>query len=452
VAGGGFTIMDGAPAARVVSWNGDSWSTLGSGFDQSVFALQSFNDTLYAAGAFQRSGNQVVHHVARWDGTAWRPVGEGFDSWVTDLEVYQGRLVACGFFNRSGTEVVSRVAAWTGGKWESLGATMRVYESVRAMTVFDGRLVATGNFHVLGSVNATNIAAWNGSSWGVISSGFVVSSGQAVAGVGTRLFVAGGTVYPEGFRICRIHQWNGTQWSEPASGPTGGAKHVTALAEFQGSLYVGGTFERLGSEAASHFLARYDGLGSMVPVRLASFAAERVDAGVAVRWEIAGDVADLAGFHLHREDGNSLVRLTTSRLSGQRKYEYLDVDAPSGTLQYRLEAVLRSGEREWFGPIRAADPAGTPAPPLRLSGAPNPFSDRTTIALSLPAAGPVRLEAFDAAGRVVAIVHEGVLSEGGHELSWDGCATDGARLPSGIYFLRLMSRQGSVSRKVVLTR
>ncbi len=84
--------------------------------------------------------------------------------------------------------------------------------------------------------------------------------------------------------------------------------------------------------------------------------------------------------------------------------------------------------------------AVSPAPPLRglgLTNRPNPFNPRTTIRFDLPAAGPVRLAVYDAAGRLVRTLVDWDLPPGAHDAAWDGRDSAGRGLASGSYFARL---------------
>ena len=48
--------------------------------------------------------------------------------------------------------------------------------------------------------------------------------------------------------------------------------------------------------------------------------------------------------------------------------------------------------------------------PVALAAAPNPTSDPVTVAPTTAVAGPARVEAFDALGRRVAVLHDGPLA------------------------------------------
>ena len=74
--------------------------------------------------------------------------------------------------------------------------------------------------------------------------------------------------------------------------------------------------------------------------------------------------------------------------------------------------------------------------PLRLG--PNPFHGRAGIAFEVASTGPVDLRIHDLAGREVrALLSGAVLEAGPHTLVWDGLRGDGAKVPPGVYFVRL---------------
>jgi photosystem II stability/assembly factor-like uncharacterized protein len=97
------------------------------------------------------------------------------------------------------------------------------------------------------------------------------------------------------------------------------------------------------------------------------------------------------------------------------------------------------------GAANAAEDAGPEgfalAPP-----APNPFDGPTLLRFSVGAAGHVRLAVYDALGREVAVLADGPLEAGRHEVAFDGL-----RLPSGLYVVR-MTTEGGFSQTRRLTR
>ena len=84
---------------------------------------------------------------------------------------------------------------------------------------------------------------------------------------------------------------------------------------------------------------------------------------------------------------------------------------------------------------------------------PNPFNPTTTIALSLDRAQNVRLDIFDARGRLVRVLHDCALAAGRNELQWDGRDDRGMQAASGVYFSRARTDQGETrSQRMMLVK
>lgn len=79
----------------------------------------------------------------------------------------------------------------------------------------------------------------------------------------------------------------------------------------------------------------------------------------------------------------------------------------------------------------------TPANAVLRPCHPNPFNPATTIRFELPYAGPVRLEVFDVAGRLVRTLFGASLPQGSHEVVWDGRDNAGREVGSATYLARL---------------
>ncbi|MCI0451683.1 MAG: T9SS type A sorting domain-containing protein [Candidatus Latescibacteria bacterium] len=83
--------------------------------------------------------------------------------------------------------------------------------------------------------------------------------------------------------------------------------------------------------------------------------------------------------------------------------------------------------------------------------APNPFSGRTTMQLTLTGGTLVTLQVYDAAGRLVSTSRSN-LGVGTHQLEFDGTDGKGRRLSSGVYFTRVTADGSSMTRKMVIVR
>ncbi len=78
---------------------------------------------------------------------------------------------------------------------------------------------------------------------------------------------------------------------------------------------------------------------------------------------------------------------------------------------------------------------------------PNPFNPETVIAYALPKAAEVVVRIYDAAGREIAILREGVKAAGRYEVRFDGQG-----LPSGIYLYRLEAGDFSATKEMILVK
>lgn len=126
-----------------------------------------------------------------------------------------------------------------------------------------------------------------------------------------------------------------------------------------------------------------------------------------------------------------------------------------GLSREELLANLRTAQLVYdLGPADVSDRVDLAGRAVRmLPPQPNPFSDRTTIHLLVEKAGPVRIEAFDVAGRRVGLVQSGFLAPGKHAFDWTARSPWGSSLPSGIYWIRMRDGAGSTeSRPVIFVR
>jgi nitrite reductase/ring-hydroxylating ferredoxin subunit len=92
--------------------------------------------------------------------------------------------------------------------------------------------------------------------------------------------------------------------------------------------------------------------------------------------------------------------------------------------------------------------AGADAPVLDLAPpAPHPVTTEARLRYTLPAPGPVRVEVFDAAGRRVAVLVDGLQAAGPHSAAWDARAT-----APGTYVVRLTAAGEVRTRAVTVAR
>jgi Secretion system C-terminal sorting domain len=93
-----------------------------------------------------------------------------------------------------------------------------------------------------------------------------------------------------------------------------------------------------------------------------------------------------------------------------------------------------------------ADP-GIPEAWMLEQNYPNPFNPVTTIRFGVPETRQVRVAVYDLLGREVAVLVDGVLEAGAHEVVFDA-----GQLPSGAYFYRLESQGPPATRMLLLMK
>ena len=155
--------------------------------------------------------------------------------------------------------------------------------------------------------------------------------------------------------------------------------------------------------------------------------------------------------------GNSIVSVTKPwGLTATTGWGYGPVDLElgfDGSLYYTSydPGSIRKIEYTFTGTAGATPPplgAGT-----RLEvNSPNPFALATQIPFTLALAGRARLEVYDVSGRLVAVLSDETLPAGPHSVSWTGRDQSGARVPPGVYLLRLEASGLSLTRRVALIR
>ena len=128
--------------------------------------------------------------------------------------------------------------------------------------------------------------------------------------------------------------------------------------------------------------------------------------------------------------------------------------APSGPSPNNNKVVIQNAVAWLVGQDLTSTPDG-PAVVSRLTVAPNPFTGSTDVRFSLSpraSAGAVRLTMIDVTGRRVRTLVDGRMGPGTQLLRWNGSDDLGRALPSGIYFTRLQTAEGTKTQKIILTR
>lgn len=296
VAGGDFTRIGNTPANHVASYDGRSWSALGTGTNGRVSAVIQSGTDLVAGGSFSMAGGVTCNNIARWNGKDWSPIGMGVDGEVFALGTYANRLIAAGSFTLANDPGVQNLAQWDGEQWLGIGG-FSSDGAVKTLTQFNGKLVAGGFFQHVNSLLAYGIAEWDGTAWttfqcehhhggidrlavynntlfaaapfGDVDEGgnlsrWTGSDWVLVPGIFLIDWITDMTVYEDKLVVCgyfefvdgqpagSIASWDGTSWDAMAGG-LGSMSYGEALCTFQGNLAVGGRFQNAFAQPSANF-------------------------------------------------------------------------------------------------------------------------------------------------------------------------------------------------------
>lgn len=403
--GGYFNLAGGNPAKCIASWNGSTWSPLGSGLNHEPVGLISFNGELYAGGFFDSAGGVPVKYVAKWNGSQWQNVGRGFNSVVNTFCEFNGRLIAGGWFTSSDTAILSAVAMWDGENWVKMGTGMN--GTVYTFAVFRGELYAGGCFNTANGQPASGIARWDGNKWNPVGTG--VTGGDktifALAVYNDELY-AGGTFIKMGDDYCyNIAKYDGSFWRALGSGADGAycipsRGYINTLKVCNNELYAGGQFSRINNVAANK-LARFNGINwcsveygvDLRPKALEVFENELI---------VNGEFYSASGVEC-----NNIVKYSPIKnLTGIQNY--------TAPVTFKLEQNY-----------------------------PNPFNPKTKVGFRIAETGFVSLKIFDVTGRQVAVLAEKEMNPGHYDFEFDGNSYS-----SGIYIYRLESTGKSGDKNI----
>ncbi len=158
-------------------------------------------------------------------------------------------------------------------------------------------------------------------------------------------------------------------------------------------------------------------------------------------------------------DNNYLALAPSAKESGD-DVSYLYLDFINGEGWAPLAEITDGGEEifeDTVHPIRVEflvstaldsdDEAELPAQISLAQNYPNPFNPSTSIEYSLPSTMHVRLAVYDALGRHIATVVDGVRTAGEHEAQLDA-----GEWASGVYFYMLETDARTVSKRMILMK
>ncbi|MBD3257277.1 hypothetical protein GF377_02500, partial [candidate division GN15 bacterium] len=280
VAGRFFGLGDKSDIKNIARWDGSEWLSLSpedSTTDGVIRSVTVVGGVIYVGGEFTHIGGVDAVRVARWDPThGWQALGEGLGPTsystayrVNALQYHNGLLYAVGEFrdpdNGSATRY-ENLAVWDGAVWEYLGNGVSFGEEVTDLHVEDhpasggDRVFIAGEFEWVNGVSTepdtitsrfvaaylTADSSWENYDAGSPGNWEIVRSIERVNG---ELVIGGDWLEDESAPFSsRLAVWDETasEWKSWGYGtPDGEVRDIHP--GFDDRVYVGGSFERIGT-------------------------------------------------------------------------------------------------------------------------------------------------------------------------------------------------------------
>ena len=248
----------------------------------------------------------------------------------------------------------------------------------------------------------------------------------------------GGTTFIE-YSVFSITTLPGT--SPPISVFVPPAEHIVIAIEASGG-------NPTGTLHLEHMVV--DG-GVILPVELTSFNATVSGDAVFLKWVTASETNN-AGFDVQMRSNNENEFHALGFVEGHgtttevQTYTFIVPNLDPGAYAFRLKQIDYDGAFEYSDEIEVT--VGVPGTHLLTNAYPNPFNPQARFSLSVAQTQNVNVKVYDALGRRVLNLFDGVMAAG----SADPFALDGRGLATGLLFIRATGETFSASQAVTLVR
>lgn len=189
-------------------------------------------------------------------------------------------------------------------------------------------------------------------------------------------------------------------------------------------------------------------MDNLSPAMPAAFTAARSGGATHLSWLPSAE-PDFQAYRLHRGTSADFLPSDANLVATPTSPGW--VDAVSTSYYYKLAAVdvhANTGHYALVSPSQTLDAPGAPGPALSFAAiAPNPARGPVSLSFALPSDAHVRLEVYDAQGRLARTLVDAALPAGQHSRAWDLRDASGVSLAPGLYLARLQSPQGTLVRR-----
>ena len=181
-----------------------------------------------------------------------------------------------------------------------------------------------------------------------------------------------------------------------------------------------------------------------------------------ILWNASDDVLVTGvDIELSLDGGATYPTVLATGFANTGQYDWFVLDTPTNTARIRVRVAdedlqtAQDASNADFAIVNGdthVPGAGVPASVFLSANAPEPFTELTRVTYGVPRATNATLQVYSTEGRAIRTLVTGRVDAGFFEQTWDGRDANGTRVAAGLYFLKLSSPEGDVTRRITLVR
>jgi len=197
-------------------------------------------------------------------------------------------------------------------------------------------------------------------------------------------------------------------------------------------------------------------IDTSLPVELLSFEGFSTDKGIELVWKTKSELNN-GLYILERKETVQKNYSVINKINGHGSkstesiYNFLDSKAEKGkTYQYLLSSYSLSGEKELYPLITVS--MDKPNQTNLFQNYPSPFNPSTSIPYQVSENSIIRIDVINTLGQLVKVLKDEIHVPGQFIVEWDGTNNHNISQASGVYFVRLMSDNKMIIRKLLFKK
>jgi hypothetical protein len=185
---------------------------------------------------------------------------------------------------------------------------------------------------------------------------------------------------------------------------------------------------------------------AVLPLYLLQFTGKKESTGNLLEW-ISENEVNLNGYEIERSTNGAsfttiAVKHATAVSGTKTNYSFIDVTVVNGTSYYRLKMIDNDGKYTYSNTIVISS---TKNGDFVISNvAPNPFTEKVALTITLAKAAPLQLQLIDFSGRVCSTKNT-TGTKGNNNIEFTGLG----KLAAGVYYIRVNTADAVLQQKIL---